>query len=115
MEHGLLIAVSYVIPVIEACGAVVIVLEVVRTFVRYVLYFVQRKDIDVRSLRHRLGQAMVTGLEFQVAADILRTATAPTWNDILLLAALIALRTVLNFVLEQELKNLGTDEPEEDA
>jgi uncharacterized membrane protein len=69
----------------------------------------------VRRLRIRLGQAMVMGLEFQVAADILRTATAPTWNDILLLAALIALRTVLNFLLEQELRVLSTNKSEENA
>jgi uncharacterized membrane protein len=55
------------------------------------------------------------GLEFQVAADILRTATAPTWNDILLLAALIALRTVLNFLLELELKTLGANDSKENA
>jgi uncharacterized membrane protein len=115
MEHIQRVIVSYVIPVVEACGAIVIVLEVLRTFVRYVIHFLQRKKVDVRALRHRLGQAMVTGLEFQVAADILRTATAPTWNDILLLAALIALRTVLNFLLEQELKTLGAEKTETDS
>ena len=64
----------------------------------------------MRTLRIRLGQAMVIGIEFQVAADVLKTALAPTWNDILLLAALIALRTVLNFLLERELQALNTDE-----
>jgi uncharacterized membrane protein len=47
---------------------------------------------------------MVLGLEFLVAADILKTALASTWNDIALLAALIALRTVLSYVLERELR-----------
>lgn len=46
------------------------------------------------------------GLEFQVAADILKTALAPLWNDILLPAALIALRTVLDYLLEAELEKL---------
>jgi len=49
---------------------------------------------------------MVIGLEFLVAADILKTALSPTWNDILLLAALIMLRTILNYLLEHELKVL---------
>jgi uncharacterized membrane protein len=115
MEHALRIAISYIIPVVEACGAVVIVLEVLRSIIQYLLHFVRRVECDVRAVRLRLGQAMVMGLEFQVAADILRTATAPTWNDILLLAALIALRTVLNFLLEQEIKSLRTDEQEENA
>ena len=115
MEEGLRTIIGYIIPIVEGCGALVIVLEVLRTVVQYLLLFVQRKDVPMRSLRIRLGQAMVMGLEFQVAADILRTATAPTWNDILLLVALIALRTVLNFLMEQELKTLGMDESEEDA
>jgi uncharacterized membrane protein len=54
---------------------------------------------------------MVMGLEFQVAADILKTALSPVWNDVLLLAALIGLRTLLNFVLERELKMLDSDAP----
>jgi uncharacterized membrane protein len=115
MEEGLRTVVSYIIPIVEGCGALVIVLEVARTVVQYLLLFVRRKDIQMRSLRIRLGQAMVMGLEFQVAADILRTATAPTWNDILLLGALIALRTVLNFLMEQEIKTLSTDKSEERA
>ena len=59
------------------------------------------------AVRVQLGQCLVLGLEFQVAADILKTASAPTWNDMLLLAALVGLRTVLNFVLEQEIRGLG--------
>ncbi len=112
MEEGLRTIIGYIIPIVEACGALVIVLEVLRTIVQYLLLFVRGRDMPMRPLRIRLGQAMVMGLEFQVAADILRTATAPTWNDILLLAALIALRTVLNFLMELELKTLGTDESE---
>jgi uncharacterized membrane protein len=61
----------------------------------------------VASLRLQLGQSMVMGLEFQVAADILRTALRPTVNDIVLLAALISVRTILNFLLERELKILS--------
>jgi uncharacterized membrane protein len=61
------------------------------------------------ALRIQLGQSMVMGLEFLVAADILRTALTPTWNEMLLLAALIGLRTVLNYFVERELKVLDTD------
>ena len=87
----------------------VIVIEVIRTMVQYLRVCVRRECIEMRPMRIRLGQAMVMGLEFQVAADILKTALAPTWNDILQLAALIALRTVLNFLLERELQGLNAD------
>ena len=106
MEKLLDSAFSYVVPIIEACGALVIVIEVVRTIVVYIARYVRRVGQHPAALRLRLGQSMVMGLEFQVAADILKTALAPTWNDILLLAALIALRTVLNYLLEAELEKL---------
>jgi uncharacterized membrane protein len=42
-------------------------------------------------------------LEFELAADILRTAITPSWNDIGQLAAIVVLRTVLNYSLQQEI------------
>ncbi len=59
------------------------------------------------ALRIRLGKNMVMGLEFLVAADILKTSVSPSWEDILFLAALIGLRTLLNFLLEYELRLLN--------
>ncbi len=109
MEEALRLAIGYLVPLVEACGALVIVLEVMRTLVQYVLTFFRREGLMLRPMRVRLGQSMVMGLEFQVAADILKTALAPEWNDILLLAALIALRTVLNYLLELELRALDAD------
>lgn len=42
-----------------------------------------------------------------MAADILKTALSPTLNEVALLAALIAVRTVLNYVLQRELRVLS--------
>jgi uncharacterized membrane protein len=44
------------------------------------------------------------GLEFELAADIVRTAIAPTWNEIGQLAAIALIRTFLNFFLEKDLE-----------
>jgi uncharacterized membrane protein len=97
--------------VAEMCGALVIMMGIIRTIVVYVPGCFRRGPLMATGLRIRLGQSMVMGLEFQVAADILKTASYPTWNDILQLSALIALRTILNYLLERELKALGVEEP----
>ena len=110
MNEILTAAIGYAVPVIEACGALIIALEVVRTMIGYVANLFRHDSGYVSTLRHRLGQSMVMGLEFQVAADILKTALAPSWNDILLLAALIGLRTVLNYLMERELRMIEADE-----
>ena len=49
---------------------------------------------------------MSLGLEFLVGADILKTAVAPTWQDIGQLAAIIAIRTVVNFLLIWEMEKM---------
>ena len=95
--------IGFVVPIVEACGAVVIVLGVGRALMFYLVHSLKRECSEaMRKLRIRLGQSLVMGLEFQVAADILKTSVSPTWNDVLFLTALIGLRTLLSFVLEYE-------------
>ena len=47
---------------------------------------------------------LVLGLEFMLAADIVRTVITPTWQDIGQLAAIAVIRTFLNFFLERDLE-----------
>lgn len=47
---------------------------------------------------------ILLALEFALAADIARTAIAPTWDDIGQLAAIAVIRTALNFFLERDLE-----------
>jgi len=58
---------------------------------------------DKEEIRRRLGRWLALGLEFLLAADILRTAVAPTWNEIGQLAAVAVLRTALNYFLQKEI------------
>lgn len=39
-------------------------------------------DAATEEVRFRLGRGLELALEFQVAADILRTGVAPTWNEV---------------------------------
>jgi uncharacterized membrane protein len=58
----------------------------------------------VQRYRERLGRAIVLGLEFLVAADILETiSTEPTLGRVGALAAIVLIRTFLSFSLEVEL------------
>lgn len=58
-------------------------------------------------MRLRLGHWLTVAIEFELAANILRTAMAPTWNIIGQLAAIVALRTVLNYFLQQEIARVA--------
>lgn len=57
---------------------------------------------EIEIIRLRLGRWLTLAIEFELAADILRTAVTPTWNDIGQLAAIVVLRTVLNYFLQRE-------------
>jgi len=50
---------------------------------------------------------LVLGLEFQLAADIIRTAIEPSWDDVGQLAAIAAIRTFLGFFLERDMEAAG--------
>jgi uncharacterized membrane protein len=53
---------------------------------------------------HRFGMWLILGLEFMLAADIVRTAIAPTWEQIGQLAAIAIIRTFLNYFLERDIE-----------
>jgi uncharacterized membrane protein len=98
---------EYIIAFVEACSAVVIFTGVVRAIYGFFRCCIgQHGRQSVSQVRMSLGQTMVVALEFQVAADILKTGISPTWEDMLLLAAIIGLRTLLNTLLELELARL---------
>jgi uncharacterized membrane protein len=89
----------------EACGGVVIGYAVIRAAVLFVVDAVRGPAAAVpnEAIRLNLGRSLALGLEFLLGADILNTAIAPSWEQVGLLAAIAAIRTGLNYFLQQEL------------
>jgi len=65
-----------------------------------------RKEIWVR-----FAVWLLLALEFELAADVLRTAISPTWDDVGKLAAIAAIRTVLNYFLEKDIEKYASERP----
>jgi uncharacterized membrane protein len=90
---------------VEGAGAIVIFAGALVGFVRFVFSALQRREPSIfSSVRLRLGRFLALGLEFQLASDLLRTAVAPSFEQIGKLAAIAAIRTALNFFLARELE-----------
>src|SRR6266571_9154946 len=90
---------------VEIAAAIVIGLAAIEAMVRALPLFLRRgisQEAKVY-IRLALGRWLALGLELALAADILRTAIAPSWREIGQLAAIAALRTALNFFLEREI------------
>jgi uncharacterized membrane protein len=107
LEAGLKLIVGYLAAGAEIAAAIVIGGAVVRGILTYLrqLFARSRQHFDAtESIRLQLGRVLALGLEFTVASDILRTAVAPTRQDILNLGAIVLLRTLLNYFLEREIQ-----------
>jgi uncharacterized membrane protein len=52
----------------------------------------------------RFGVWLLLSLEFELGADIIRTAISPTWTQIGQLGAIAVIRTFLNHFLEEDLE-----------
>jgi uncharacterized membrane protein len=107
LESWLKVIVGYLAAGAEIAAAVVIGGAVIRGIADYlrVLFVRSRQNFDAtEGIRLQLGRVLALGLEFTVASDILRTAVAPTRQDILNLGAIVLLRTLLNYFLEREIQ-----------
>ncbi len=90
--------------VAEAFGAVVVAVALARAAWRYARDLVSWSEPFPRErIRLGVGRSLALALEFLLAADILRTAVEPTWEEIGRLAAIAAIRTALNFFLDREI------------
>jgi uncharacterized membrane protein len=54
-----------------------------------------------QSSRVAMGYSFSLGLSFLIGASILKTMISSRWDDIARLAAIIAVRTILNYLLER--------------
>jgi len=63
----------------------------------------RRAPEDFNAIRLSLARYLALALEFQLGADILGTAIAPTWTQIGQLGAVAVLRTGLNYFLTREM------------
>jgi uncharacterized membrane protein len=92
---------------VEALGALVIAAGVTIVIIGLVRYMLSYRDRSFVPIRLAFARYLTLALELQLAADILSTSVAPTWDRIGKLAAIAVIRTALNYFLSRELKDEG--------
>jgi uncharacterized membrane protein len=93
---------------ISVLGVLVIIFGVlcgVARFLRSEISSVRGANVEDerRKLRQVLGYYLLLGLEFLIAADIIDTLMKPTTQDLIVLGAIVAIRTVISYSLNSEL------------
>ena len=90
---------------IEAVAVAVIVGGIVYGFARIIIGRAREPGGAYRAFKNRLGASLLLGLEFLVAADIIRTvALNPTLGGVIALGVLIVIRTFLSWALILEME-----------
>ncbi|MDT3441993.1 MULTISPECIES: DUF1622 domain-containing protein [unclassified Pseudofrankia] len=88
---------------VEAAGVAVIVMGTLAATILAAFRLRPGEQSTYRSYRENLGRSILLGLEFLVAADIIRTvAIAPTFTSLGVLGVIVLIRTFLSFAIELE-------------
>lgn len=95
--HVIWLTIEAMAIVIMACASVEAFIAVLR------LLFGKSSDDEKRGVYLRYLRWLIAALTFQLAADIVHTTIAPSWQEIGQLAAIAAIRTFLGYFLERDL------------
>ena len=100
---------------ISVLGALVVVWGVLEAMVRFLRAKLWRRVPDPiresETVRQQLGAHLLLGLEIFIAADIIGSVVSPSWDKVGILAAIVAIRTVLSFFLRREVQQTGPLKP----
>ena len=88
----------------ELVGAVIIIIGALVCIYKYLHSLIKKKKIPLKLL---LANQLALGLEFMLAAEILKTVITAngSMNEIMILASVVLLRVILTLLLHWELKN----------
>jgi uncharacterized membrane protein len=104
VRDSLILATNVAVDAIDWLALILIVVGAVEAFYQGLwTMFASPDGHRERDVWLRLGRWLVAGLTFQLAADILATSIAPSWDELVRLATVAAIRTLLNFFLEWDL------------
>ncbi len=89
---------------IMAYGALLAIINLIKTEISK---FFGKFEIErIGNIRRNLGNYLLLGLEFLIAADIIRTIMIPTLEELGILGGIVLVRTVLSYFLNKEIENV---------
>lgn len=107
MEQAIHLLAEYVALIVNALAILAIGIGSIQGAVGLArLLLTNASEDQLRPAWLAFGRWLVAGLTFQLAADIVETGLAPTWDDIGKLAAIAVIRTFLNYFLNRDMEEL---------
>jgi uncharacterized membrane protein len=105
MANWVSLASDYVIAIIDALALAVVAVGTAQAFVACmrVLFGPLQAGIELRTAFLRYARWLIAALTFQLAADIVESMGASSWEDVGRLGAIAFIRTFLNYFLERDI------------
>lgn len=105
MHHFLETLIAAALPVIisicELIGIFVVTVSAAMAFVSYLKGLITHKSTN---FKFELAQGLASGLEFKMAAEILKTVLIHDLDELMILGAVILLRALLSLLIHVEMK-----------
>ena len=105
MKDWLAIIAFNVVTIIQIMALLVVTFGTIQAFILSLRAMVNPSGAGQSFHRGYVQYArwLIAGLTFQLAADIIQTSFAPSWDEIGQLAAIAAIRAFVNFFLEHDM------------
>lgn len=98
--------INIVVLILSYFGAIVIFYGGIRAAVNIIAAEVLRRKNDYNDIRRDFTSKILIGLEFFIAADLIKSVLEPTFDQLIILAIIVAIRTVVGYSLTHEIKEL---------
>lgn len=94
---------------ISLFGTITILIGALIAIYRYVLcrFIYSAIQSNLNNIRLDLARTVILGLEFFIASDVIETTITPDFQALGILSVLVIIRTILNFSLHKEIKELS--------
>ena len=102
LHHFIETLLPYMISVLELIGIFVVFWSGLRGFWQYIQNTFRKREFD---LQGNLAKGLAMGLEFKMAAEILRTVLIQNLDELKMLGAVILIRAILSLVFHYEIKH----------
>jgi uncharacterized membrane protein len=89
-------------------GSIIIIYGGIRATIDTLIGEIKRKNYYA-DVRIDFTYKIALGLEFFIAGDLIKTIITPTFNDIIILAIIVAIRTIIGYTLSKESQELKDD------
>lgn len=106
---------DWIIAILNICSIIILLVGLVLVLKNLLNQHPLKKDYATRNKRNAdvrklLASYILLSLEVLVVADIIESVIKPTWTDILKLALIIIIRTIISYFLNLEITDKAKNE-----